>query len=131
MVEESGKIKRVVYSCSGCSSAAQLANNLALRLDRAGLARMSCIAGVGGKVKPLVDQALKSDYIVTIDGCALECCKACLNGIGVKANHAIVLSDLGVKKKMGEDFDPADGDAVYEELRALLKASEKANNRGG
>ena len=38
----------LVYSCSGCSSAAQLANHVALRLDRAGVAEMSCIAGVGG-----------------------------------------------------------------------------------
>lgn len=37
----------IVYSCSGCSSAAQLANYLALRLDRSGSAEMSCIAGVG------------------------------------------------------------------------------------
>ena len=28
----------LVYSCSGCSSAAQLANHVALRLDRAGVA---------------------------------------------------------------------------------------------
>ena len=40
----------LVYSCSGCSSAAQMANHLALRLDRAGAAEMSCIAGVGGGV---------------------------------------------------------------------------------
>jgi len=38
----------LVYSCSGCSSAAQLANQLAIRLDREGLAETSCIAGVGG-----------------------------------------------------------------------------------
>ncbi|MBS3959615.1 MAG: hypothetical protein KGZ52_09465, partial [Xanthomonadaceae bacterium] len=35
----------LVYSCSGCSSAAQLANRLALMLDRDGEAEMSCIAG--------------------------------------------------------------------------------------
>ena len=28
----------LVYSCSGCSNVAQLANTLAVRLDRAGLA---------------------------------------------------------------------------------------------
>jgi hypothetical protein len=44
----------LVYSCSGCSSAAQLSNHLAVRLDRAGLAEMSCIAGVGGQVPSLV-----------------------------------------------------------------------------
>lgn len=38
----------LVYSCSGCSSAAQMANHLAVQLDRTGLAEMSCIAGVGG-----------------------------------------------------------------------------------
>lgn len=33
----------LVYSCSGCSSAAQMANCLALELDRKGVAEMSCI----------------------------------------------------------------------------------------
>lgn len=31
----------LVYSCSGCSSAAQMANYLAVSLDRRGLAEMS------------------------------------------------------------------------------------------
>jgi len=31
----------LVYSCSGCSSTAQLANSLAVRLDRSGEAQMS------------------------------------------------------------------------------------------
>ena len=44
----------LVYSCSGASSAAQTCNHLAVKLDRAGAAEMSCIAGVGGDVKPLV-----------------------------------------------------------------------------
>lgn len=35
----------LVYSCSGCSSAAQMANALAVRLDREKVAEMSCIAG--------------------------------------------------------------------------------------
>ncbi|MCP4342993.1 MAG: zinc-binding protein, partial [Desulfobulbaceae bacterium] len=47
----------LVYSCSGCSSAAQLANTLALNLDRDGEAQMSCIAGVGGDVPNFVHQA--------------------------------------------------------------------------
>ena len=40
----------LVYSCSGCSDVAQLANEVAVRLDHAGHAEMSCIAGVGGGV---------------------------------------------------------------------------------
>ena len=48
----------LVYSCSGCSSAAQMANYLALQLDRQGEAEMSCIAGVGGNVK---------NFLITIE----------------------------------------------------------------
>ncbi|MCC6353379.1 MAG: hypothetical protein IT577_05805, partial [Verrucomicrobiae bacterium] len=44
----------LVYSCSGASSAAQMANHLAIRLDRMGVAEMSCAAGLGGDVGPLV-----------------------------------------------------------------------------
>ncbi|WP_435924161.1 putative zinc-binding protein [Paenibacillus sp. DYY-L-2] len=38
----------LVYSCSGCSSAAQTANRIAIKMDREKIAEMSCIAGVGG-----------------------------------------------------------------------------------
>ncbi|MPQ25484.1 hypothetical protein GA512_10585 [Bacillus paralicheniformis] len=47
----------LVYSGSGCSSAAQLANMVAIKLDREKIAEMSCIAGVGDDVKPLVKTA--------------------------------------------------------------------------
>lgn len=53
--------KPLIYSCSGCSNVAQLANSLAVRIDRAGLAEMSCIAGVGGDVKPLVKKLSRRD----------------------------------------------------------------------
>ena len=54
----------VVYSCSGCSSAAQLANHVALQLDRKGLAEMSCIAGVGGDVPHLMKLARSGRPII-------------------------------------------------------------------
>jgi len=57
----------LIYSCSGCSSAAQLANHVAVRLDRAGDAEMSCIVGVGGGVKPLVAVARSGRVIVALD----------------------------------------------------------------
>ncbi|HOO09571.1 MAG TPA: putative zinc-binding protein, partial [Cyclobacteriaceae bacterium] len=60
--------KPLVYSCSGCSSAAQMANYLAIKLDRAGLAEMSCIAGVGGNVKNLVRTAKSGRKLIAIDG---------------------------------------------------------------
>nr|WP_199517574.1 putative zinc-binding protein [Haloferax sp. Atlit-12N] len=47
----------LVYLSSGCSSAAQMANDLAVRLDRERLAEMSSITGVSGDVTPLENTA--------------------------------------------------------------------------
>ena len=103
----------LVYSCSGCSSAAQMANHLALRLDRAGVAEMSCIAGVGGGVAGLVRTAQSQRPILALDGCVLRCASACLANAGVVADTHLVLSDYGVKKRKHADFDGAEADALY------------------
>ena len=63
----------LVYSCSGCSSAAQLTNQVALQLDRRCAAEMSCIAGVGGDVPYLLKIAQSGRPIVALDGCPLVC----------------------------------------------------------
>nr|WP_211200291.1 putative zinc-binding protein [Rhodanobacter sp. B2A1Ga4] len=103
----------LVYSCSGCSSAAQMANHLALQLDRAGVAEMSCIAGVGGGVTGLVRTARSGRRILALDGCVLKCVAACLANAGVAADIHVVLSEHGVKKRQHADFDPAEAQRLY------------------
>ncbi len=105
----------LVYSCSGCSSAAQMANHLALQLDRAGAAEMSCIAGVGGGVAGLVRTARSKRPILALDGCVLTCVSACLANAGVVADAHLVLSDYGVKKRKHADFDGAEAAVLYRE----------------
>lgn len=84
----------LVYSCSGCSNVAQLANRIAIQLDRDGLAEMSCIAGVGGNVRPLVNKAKSGRKVIAIDGCPLACSKNCLQQHNVNADHYYQLSHL-------------------------------------
>lgn len=102
----------LVYSCSGCSSAAQMANDIAIQLDRMGAAEMSCIAGVGGNVKSLVRTALSGRKIVVIDGCPLACAKACLHNHSVEPDTHYDLSALGVSKRKHEDFDKQQADQI-------------------
>lgn len=118
----------LVYSCSGCSSAAQMANHLALRLDRAGAAEMSCIAGVGGGVAGLVRTAQGGRRILALDGCVLKCAAACLANAGVVADAHLVLSEHGVKKRKHADFDPVEARRIYRD-HALPAA--KALRAGG
>ncbi len=110
----------LIYSCSGCSNVAQLANTLAVRLDRAGLAEMSCIAGVGGDVKALVKKAKTNRSIIVIDGCNLHCAKACLERHNVAADMHVTLSDYGLRKRYGEDCSKEEADQLFAEFSAVI-----------
>lgn len=113
----------LVYSCSGASSAAQMANHIAVRLDRLKAAEMSCIAGVGGDVKPLVRTAKSGRPIIALDGCPLHCAARILKRHGINADQHYDLSEMGVKKKMHEDFDS-------EEAKRLLQQIVKDSGLG-
>ena len=102
----------LVYSCSGCSSAAQLANHVALQLDRLGLAEMSCIAGVGGDVPHLMKIARSGRPIVALDGCPLACVKSCFTRHGINPDRHYQLQHYGVKKRLHADFDRAQAESI-------------------
>lgn len=115
----------LVYACSGASSAAQMANHIAVKLDRLKVAEMSCIAGVGGDVQPLVKTALSGRPIIALDGCPLHCAAKILARHGLKADQHVDLSELGVKKRPHEDFDP------QEAARILARLAGEAKILGG
>jgi len=96
----------LVYSCSGCSSAAQTANQVALELDRMGVAEMSCIAGIGGDVKPILKLARSGRPLAVIDGCPLLCARNCLARHGIEPSLHWQLAEHGVKKRFHHDVDP-------------------------
>lgn len=106
------RVLPLVYSCSGCSSAAQMANYVAVQLDRLGAAEMSCIAGVGGDVPALLKLAHSGRPMIAIDGCPLACVKHSLARHGVVASEYVQLAHLGVKKRFHADFDMAQAEQV-------------------
>ena len=98
--------KVTVYSCSGCSNVAQLANSVAVKLDRKGVAKMSCIAGVGGDVAPLLSFAERSKKILVLDGCPLQCAAKCLERHNIKLTVHLILTEHGLVKNVNEDVSP-------------------------
>lgn len=106
----------LVYSCSGCSSAAQTANYIALKLDRDGEAEMSCISGVGGNVPHLVNIARSGRPILALDGCPLACTLHCLSERGVTADYHLQLHEFGVKIRYHADFDQEQADRIASEV---------------
>jgi uncharacterized metal-binding protein len=120
----------LVYACSGCSSAAQLANQMALRLDHAELAEMSCIAGVGAGVKPLARTARSGRPILALDGCPLHCVRHALALQGVAPAVHVDLSQHGVHKDLHRLPDTQESEEAWSEvvlpaLRAVSSASSE------
>ena len=120
--------KPLVYSCSGCSNVAQLANDVALDLNQKQFAQMSCIAGVGGKVTGLVKIARSGRKIIALDGCHLHCVKSCLSEVGVEADVHFTLADEGLKKtkynKAQQDEVSRWSDLIIARCQSFLQPSD-------
>lgn len=116
----------LVYSCSGCSSAAQTANQVALEIDRMGVAEMSCIAGIGGDVKPILKLARSGRPLAVIDGCPLLCARNCLARHGIEPSLHWQLAEHGVKKRYHHDVDPGQARTmtavIAQDIRALAQS---------
>ena len=93
-----------------------MANHLAVKLDRLQVAEMSCIAGVGGDVKPLVQTAKSGRPIIALDGCPLHCAAKILQRQGLRADKHYDLSKLKVKKQRHADFDPQEAARVLQHI---------------
>ena len=118
------KQRPLIYSCSGCSDVAQLANNAAVTLDHAGEFEMSCISGVGGKVPFLVKTARSGRKITVIDGCPLHCARACLENIGVEPDEHVRLYEFGFKKHYGQSYGNDAVEEVCDEIRRLVSSDQ-------
>lgn len=100
-----------------------MANDLAVRLDRSGLAQMSCIAGIGGDVPALIRMARAGEVIMVIDGCRLNCARRCLERHVIGVHMHIDLSVEGVRKMIGEDASADELQAIWE--RVILPRIER------
>lgn len=118
--KSSNKPRTLVYSCSGCSDVAQLANEVALRLDHSGAAEMSCIAGVGGGVPGLTRTARSGRPIVAIDGCQMHCASHCLAKAGVTPTEHVKLYERGLRKRRGQRCDEEAVVEVVSEVGELI-----------
>jgi len=98
-----------------------MANAIALKIDRTGLAEMSCIAGVGGNVKKLVKLAKSGRKLIAIDGCPLACARACLANHDLQPDLHFDLSRFRVPKNNRQDFDETQMLEVLEQVKDSIQ----------
>jgi hypothetical protein len=80
--EENSAKQIIIYVCSGCSDVGELADRTPRVLSQKQIGEMSCLAGIGGRVKPLIRKAEKAEAIMAIDGCPLNCARHTLSEAG-------------------------------------------------
>lgn len=83
---------------------------------------MSCIAGVGGDVLPLVKVAKSGRKITVIDGCPLHCAKNCLKRHGITPERHYDLSNVGVKKIQHGDLVPSQVEEIFQTIKDAMES---------
>jgi uncharacterized metal-binding protein len=110
----------LVYACSGASNLGQLTNEIAIRLDRNGLAEMSCAEAVGIEAGPPYAAALSGRPVVAISGCPLACADRLLAEHGVEVTHSVQLENRGVLKAKYVSVDFEESERIYGEVMSEL-----------
>lgn len=95
----------LIYCCTGCSNTAQMANYVALQLDKRGVAEMSGSAGVAAGIPSLLKIARSGRPVIVLDGCPIACAKKSLAQHNITPDDYIQLSSYGVKKRYHTEVD--------------------------
>lgn len=87
----------LIYACSGAADVGAIADQVARRLRSEGVAKMTCLAGIGAELPSYVQSAKDSDVNIAIDGCSVAWAKKTLEKIGV-IPVSFILTDMGLVK---------------------------------
>lgn len=71
-------------------------------MAKRGAGRMYCLAGIGGRVEPILATARAATKILAIDGCPQNCARKTLEQGGFTGFEHLLLTDLGFVKSRSE-----------------------------
>ena len=89
---------KLIFACSGAADVGEISDKAARKLSRDGAGAMFCLAGLGGKVEPIMKKTASASKILAIDGCNLDCVKLCLQEAGFNEFEHLRVTDLGMEK---------------------------------
>ena len=89
---------RLIFACSGAADVGEISDRAARKLSKDGVGAMFCLAGVGGRIEPIMNKTRSASKILAIDGCNLDCVKNCLEKAGFTEFEYMRVTDLGLEK---------------------------------
>lgn len=112
---------KLIFPCSGAADVGELTDRAARRLTREGIARMYCLAGIGGRVDDILESTKTASTILVIDGCLADCARRTLESANLNSFKHLRLTDIGLEKGKS----PAIGERielVISKCKELLQA---------
>jgi uncharacterized metal-binding protein len=91
-------VAKPIFACSGAADVGQIADHAARKLTADSAGKMSCLAGIGGRVQGILEIAKSVTTILVIDGCPLHCGRNTMEQAGFKKFQHVCLADLGMEK---------------------------------
>ncbi len=89
---------KFVFPCSGASDVGGLSDQAARQMTKDGTGKMYCLAGIGGRVEPIMANTRGAAKLLAIDGCAQECARKTLELAGLTGFEHLKLWEMGYPK---------------------------------
>jgi uncharacterized metal-binding protein len=115
---------KLIFACSGAADVGEISDLVARKLTADDAGKMFCLAGIGGKVEPILQTTKNASRILAIDGCPLNCVANALQLAGFDKFEHLQLGDIGLQKGKS----PATPENVE---RAASKCDELLNQDKG
>jgi uncharacterized metal-binding protein len=89
---------KLIFACSGAADVGAVADQAARKMTKEGVGKMFCLAGIGGRIDGIMKTTGSASKILAIDGCPLNCVKACLEKAGFSTFKHLQLAEMGMEK---------------------------------
>jgi uncharacterized metal-binding protein len=107
----------LIFACSGAADVGEISDSAARQLNSEGAGKMFCLAGIGGRVRAIMETTQNAAHILAIDGCSLDCVKLCIEEAGFMEFDHMRVTDLGLEKGKSPATD--------ENIVAVVKAAKE------
>jgi len=87
-----------MFICGGSADVGELTDRTARRLQRDGVAVMSCLAGIGARDDDMLANAMFAERVLLMDGCPKACARRTFEQAGLKRFRHFDLSCIGLRK---------------------------------
>jgi uncharacterized metal-binding protein len=89
---------KLIFACSGAADVGRISDLAARQASAEGVGKMFCLAGIGGRVRGIMETTRVAAAILALDGCPLDCARNTLQEAGFDRFEHLRLSDLGMEK---------------------------------